>query len=171
MLKPLLMIFLVVSGRLPPTGAALLMAKNTAPPFRVTSLEGRVFDLVDLRGKVVVLNLWFIGCPPCRKEIPGLNELVGEFKERDVVFLALALDSAEELRAFLNEQPFSYHVIPDAKQVIQRYGGRLYPKHIIIDQDGQIEWTKRGGGKNRHKDLRVVIERLLSRGNSARSRT
>ena len=162
-LKSILLMSLVASGSTSPAGAAPIISKKTAPPFRVTSLEGREFDLADLRGKVVVLNLWFIGCPPCRTEIPGLNKLVEEFKDRDVVFLALALDSAEELRTFLQEQPFSYHVIPDAKQVIKRYGGHFYPKHIIIDMDGRIEWTKRGGKRDRYKDLRPVIERLLVR--------
>ena len=170
-LKSVFLIFLVVSGSRSPAEAAPLTSKKTAPPFQVTSLEGREFDLADLRGKVVVLNLWFIGCPPCRKEIPGLNRLVEEFKGRDVVFLALALDSAEELRTFLKEQPFNYHIIPDAKQVIKRYGGRLYPKHVIIGKGGRIEWTKRGGGRDRYKDLRAVIERLLSEGDFARSRT
>lgn len=167
--KLLLLALFLVSGSASSAGSMPLMSKKVAPPFRVTSLEGQDFDLTALRGKVVVLNLWFIGCPPCRKEIPGLNMLVEEFKDEDVVFLALALDDADELRAFLKEQPFSYHVVPDAKRVIKQYGGHFYPKHIIINQDGQIEWTKRGGGKDRHKDLRPVIERLLREGDSLRT--
>src|SRR3979409_912395 len=126
-IKSILLILIVTSGNIRPGDAAPVTTKALAPAFRVTSLDGQVFDLADLHGKVVVLNLWFIGCPPCRKEIPELNNLVEEFKGKDVGFLALALDKAEELRAFIKEQPFNYHIVPEAKQVIKRYGGWVYP--------------------------------------------
>ena len=170
-LKLMLLLFLAVGCSAMPSAASPLASKKAAPQFRVTSLEGQEFDLSALRGKVVVLNLWFIRCPPCREEIPGLNMLTEEFTNEDVVFIALALDSAEELHSFLKEQPFTYHVVPDAKRVIKLYGGHFYPKHIIINREGQIEWTKRGGRRDRYKDLRAVIRRLLGRDDLAVGRT
>ncbi len=52
----------------------------------------------------MVLNFWFIGCAPCRVEMPGLNQLVSEFKGKDVVFIAFATDAAEDLQTFLKEK-------------------------------------------------------------------
>src|SRR5262249_22380761 len=75
--------------------------KLPAPQFKVSSLDGKTFDLKSLRGKVVVLNMWFIGCGPCREEIPKLNDVVREFKNRGVVFLAPAPDLPDSLKSFL----------------------------------------------------------------------
>ena len=55
--------------------------------FIVTTINGEHIKLSELRGKVVVLNFWFTKCGPCKLEIPDLNGLVNEFKDKDVVFL------------------------------------------------------------------------------------
>ena len=83
-----------------------------APAFSVTSLDGEALESRSLRGKVVVLNFWFIGCAPCRVEIPGLNKLVDEFDQRDVEFIAFARDNEAPLRSFLEASPFKYKIIP-----------------------------------------------------------
>src|SRR5262249_20333011 len=57
-----------------------LASEETVPAFNVTSLDGQKLDLSALKGKVVVLNFWFIDCPPCQAEMPSLNTLVSEFK-------------------------------------------------------------------------------------------
>jgi peroxiredoxin len=66
-----------------------------APTFDARSLDGEALNLATLRGKVVVLNFWYVSCGPCRVKIPGLNQLVSEFQGKGVVFIALALDRAE----------------------------------------------------------------------------
>src|SRR5215207_201627 len=61
--------------------------------FNTTDINGKNVNLKNLKGKVIVLNFWFINCAPCRSEIPLLNALVDSFKTNDkVVFVAVALD-------------------------------------------------------------------------------
>lgn len=137
-------------------------AKKMAPAFNVTALSGRSYDPASLRGKVVVLNFWFIGCGPCKAEMPGLNQLVAEFKEQDVVFLAFALDPTEDLRDFLKKTPFNYEVIADAGKLIEsNFSITSFPTHIIINRNGAIEATMTGGSAKRHEDIRPLITRLL----------
>jgi len=141
------------------TGGA---AKKTAPAFSVTALSGKQYDAAAIRGKVVVLNFWFIGCAPCKAEMPGLNQLVAEFKGQDVIFLAFALDSAEELRDFLKKTVFNYEVIPDAGALMEeQFKIAAYPTHVIIDRAGAVEAVMTGGGEKRHEDIRPLITRLL----------
>jgi thiol-disulfide isomerase/thioredoxin len=59
-----------------------------APEFDVVAVDGKRLKLSALKGKVVVLNFWFIGCAPCIAELPALNKLVDEYKGEDVVFIA-----------------------------------------------------------------------------------
>ena len=75
-----------------------------------TDLEGTTFTLDELKGKVVVINFWFVACKPCVEEIPELNELVEKYEEKDVVFLGFALDNEKRLNSFLEKTPFKYHI-------------------------------------------------------------
>ena len=57
--------------------------------FLTKDLNGKTIDLKNLAGKILVLNYWFIGCLPCRKEIPKLNKIVDEYRsDSGVVFIA-----------------------------------------------------------------------------------
>ncbi|TET46471.1 TlpA family protein disulfide reductase [candidate division TA06 bacterium] len=135
--------------------------KPSAPSFQVTSLDGKRFDLESLRGKVVVLNFWYLGCAPCRMEIPSLNKLVKAFREKAVVFIAIGLDDDEAMRQFLKETEFAYDVVSKGGRVVSHFGVRGFPTHIIIDQDGLIDTRLTGGSKEIDKNLAPLIERLL----------
>jgi thiol-disulfide isomerase/thioredoxin len=137
--------------------------KQAAPSVKLVSLEGKRFDLSALAGKIVVLNLWFIECGPCRKEIPKLNELVHEFSAKPVVFLAPSFDSAETLRGFLKTTPFDYQVVPNAETIINgQFNASTFPTHIVIDQNGLIEATLVGAAERRPEEVRRLILRLLN---------
>ncbi len=135
--------------------------KKAAPDFEVKTLEGKTLHLSDLKGKVVVLNFWFAGCAPCRVEIPGLNLLREKYQEKEVVFIAFALDKSTALTEFLQKIPFKYHVVAEAGKIATLYGVKVYPTHIIINQQGQIEYFLTGGSKTRHEQLQPLINNLL----------
>lgn len=151
--------YLTAKKNAPPTGVA---GKTSAPTFNVTSLQGEKFDLAALRGKVVVLNFWYIGCAPCRVEMPGLNQLVSDFKSRDVVFIAVALDAAVDLRTFLTEKPFKYHIVADGEKIAQMFDVDTYPTHIVINKEGVVSIRQIGGNEKRSEELRPFIERALN---------
>lgn len=136
--------------------------RKEAKAFKADSLDGKSYDLSTLRGKVVVVNFWFIGCAPCRVEMPGLNQLVAEFKDKDVVFLALALDPADDLRKFLKTTAFNYTIIADAESISGSYEVSAFPTHIIIDRKGQIIGRLTGGSDRRHEQIRPLIQRALA---------
>jgi peroxiredoxin/tetratricopeptide (TPR) repeat protein len=137
-------------------------SSTPAPAFEATTLDGAWVRLEDLRGKVVVLNFWFINCGPCRGEIPELNKIVDEFKDR-VRFLAFAVDSASALKDFLKENTFRYEIIPgESVKFAGDYPVEGYPTHFIIDQNGKIAWEARGANPDNIQRLRAMLQRLLS---------
>jgi thiol-disulfide isomerase/thioredoxin len=136
-------------------------AKRPAPDIAYRTLDGREAKLADLKGKVVVLNFWFIGCAPCRVEIPGLNKLVEEYKGKDVVFLAFASDEEDLLREFLKELPFKYGIVPRGGAAARLFDVSVYPTHIIIDKAGAVAYFLTGGSPERHEQLAPLIDNLL----------
>src|SRR5215207_9073862 len=81
----------------------------TAPQFTVKTLDGETLTSTDLKGKVVVLSFWFIGCPACMEMEPHLNAFRAKFAgNSDVVFLAMTSDPAASVRKYLAKEKFDY---------------------------------------------------------------
>lgn len=115
---------------------------------KITDINGNKYDLKLANDKIYVINFWFINCPPCRAEIPELNELVTKYKEnKDVVFLAIALDEKYELIDFLKTMPFTYNIV-DGKYYAQKYGVKSFPTHIVVGKDGLIKFNTMGLASN-----------------------
>lgn len=132
------------------------------PAFSVTSLEGRKYDLASLRGKVVVINFWFIGCGPCIAEMPQLNRLVKDYEGKEIVFLALTFDDADNLRAFLKQTPFSYQIIPDSQPLMDQLSLPSFPAHYVLNQKGETELMLFGAGDKNVTQIRNVVARLIA---------
>ncbi len=79
--------------------------------FTLLDLDNNEVSLSDFKGKIVVINFWSTGCPPCRAEIPDFVEAYNECKDRGVQFIGVGLDNAENLRAFAEEYNISYPIL------------------------------------------------------------
>ena len=118
---------------------------DAAPPFTVQDMDGKEYSLESLRGKVVVLNFWFVECRPCIMEMPRLNELVEKYQDRDdVIFLAIATNPKEKVEKLLKKHAFNYQIIPDREDLIEAYEVTGFPRHIVIDQDSRIAFSTLG---------------------------
>jgi peroxiredoxin len=138
-----------------------LLGKD-APAFRLADLEGKEYDNESLKGKIAVVNFWFLGCAPCRKEIPDLNRIKKRFENRDdIVFLAIALDNAEKIKKFISENEFLYAHIPDGKDAAVAFGISAYPANLIIDRDGKLAFVRSAYYNDNEKRITKAIEKLL----------
>ena len=93
-----------------------------------------------LKGKVVVLEFWNIGCGPCIKAIPHLNDLVEQFSGKPVVFLSISDDNADRLKQFLQRRPIKSWLALDGPFNPTKTAFGIYgiPTAFIIDQSGTI---------------------------------
>lgn len=115
----------------------------TAPEFKVSVIDRPNVALSSLRGKVVVLNFWFIGCPVCRALKPQLNEFKARFDGNDdVVFLAMAPDRENDVRQYLKKEPFDYLQATDANPALAMFKFGGYPKNVVISKTGEIVYWR-----------------------------
>jgi peroxiredoxin len=113
------------------------------PKFSVNTLDGKTIDSADLKGKVVVLSFWFIGCPACMEMEPQLNAFKAKFADRDdVVFLAMTADPAANVKKYLAKEKFDYGQAADAKDAMESFVFGVYPKNIVIDRTGKIVYWR-----------------------------
>jgi peroxiredoxin len=114
-----------------------------APQFTVRTVDGRTIASSELRGKVVVLSFWFIGCAACHAIKPKLNEFRSKFSgSDDVVFLAMTADPKDEVKKYLEKEQFDYLQATDAGAVMGSFVFRTYPKNIVIDKQGKIAYWR-----------------------------
>jgi len=131
--------------------------------FKATDINGNKIDLREATGKVIVLNFWFINCPPCRQEIPQLNELVAKYKDNpDVVFLAIATDEKYDLQKFIKSNPYDYQVVPNGHNLASKYSVTLYPTHAIIDKNGKVKFSAVGLATNTIHWIKKSIDESLA---------
>ena len=131
-----------------------------APAITATDIKGNRVSPESLKGKIVVLNFWFARCHPCQQEMPELNRLVAEFKQKDIVFLGLTFDSESDTRNFLSRTAFDYQVLPNAKFYFDQFGLGPCPVNMVIDANGYISYTEMGyeaGEQASYEGLRKAI--------------
>jgi len=135
--------------------------------FRARDTCENLVNTSDFAGKIMVLNFWFIDCPPCQAEIPSLHEL-SEFYQRDsnVIFIAIALDSKFRLRTFLQKNPFGYKMVYNGRPVAAQYGIGLYPTNVVVDQDGKVVFHTTGVTNSTVYWIKETIEDLKKGKNS-----
>ncbi|MBU5292465.1 redoxin family protein [Anaerosalibacter bizertensis] len=121
--------------------------KIPAIDFTLVDQYGETHTLSDYKGKVVFLNFWATWCPPCRMEMPDIEEV---YKERgknaeDVIILGVSgpnlgrEGSKEEIIEFLKEEGYTYPVVFDETgDIMATYSIQSLPTTFIIDRDGNI---------------------------------
>ena len=120
--------------------------------------------LNGLRGSVVVLNLWATWCGPCKEELPRLSMLAGDYRNRNVQFVAVSLDEAKNLdavRRFASDQRISFPVwIGASVNTLSDFGmTNVVPATVILDQRGEIVTEISGEACN--DDVKTTVDWLL----------
>lgn len=113
---------------------------NIAPEFETVTETGQPVRLSDMRGKVVLLNFWWTGCPPCRIEMPEFETIYNE--RRDEGFTVLAVNRGEApapILEFREELGVTFPMLLDTySSITASYNVLSYPSTFVIDQNGII---------------------------------
>jgi peroxiredoxin len=133
-----------------------------AAEFAFKAINGKLYSLSDLKGKVVVLNFWYTQCGGCIAEMPDLNELKKSYNAKDVVFLAITFDDNAKIGIFLTKHQFDYTIIPNAKKMCNDYDIHEYPVSVVIDRNGVSKYINSGIGGNIKSELAKAIDEVKS---------
>jgi len=116
---------------------------TAAPDFEVHASDGRRVRLSDLRGKVVWLTFWKLGCPACRWELPVLEKLQREHGDKGLVVVGInPVDEKELALSVLAKEGITFLNIlaasKEARESADQYKCSGYPLNYIIDRDGKV---------------------------------
>ena len=107
--------------------------------FTLNDLEGKTWSLKDLQGKVVLVNFWATWCPPCRKEMPDLENLYQRFAAQGFVVLAISDEDAGKVKPFIEGRGITYPILLDpGRKVTELFQVDGIPKSFVYDRQGTL---------------------------------
>lgn len=148
--------------------------KLPAYDFELKDQYGNTHKLSDYKGKVVFLNFWATWCPPCREEMPHIEEIYKEYgyNKNDVIILGAASpataenpspqdESEEKIKAFLTKNNYTFPVVFDIKgEIFRNYYINAFPTTFMIDREGNIMGYVAGGLSK--ENMKKIIEMTLN---------
>ena len=145
-------------------------AEPTAPPDHVFyDAKGQAMTIADLKGKVVVMNIWATWCAPCQAEMPTLAKLQAHYKGQPVEVVAVSIDSADDAaKATLfiaqNEPLKFYHDRAMKMPFVLKPVAPGAPTTVIYGKDGMEVGRVAGEADWSGADVRAVIDQALAAG-------
>jgi len=132
---------LVAAPAAAPDPAARVPAQR--PDFTLHDLDGKAHRLADWGGRPMIVNFWATWCAPCRRELPLLNHLQQSFGPKRLQVVGIAVDFADDVRAFLREAPLGYPVLvgeEDGLEAARAFGVQTmaFPFSAFIDSSGRV---------------------------------
>ena len=134
-----------------------------APDFSLQDLQGKMVNLADHRGKVVLLNFWATWCPNCRKEGPSFNILHNQYRSQDFILYRIdTKESRETVLKFLEHESLQVPVLLDEKGKVGRlFGVWAHPTTYLIDRQGNVRYRSIGAVDWADPEAKRVIDQLL----------
>jgi peroxiredoxin len=109
-----------------------------APDFELQTLSGESVKLSDFQGKKVMLNFWATWCPPCKEEMPDMEQFHHE-KGKDMIILAVNIDPQLNVKQFVTKMGITFPILLDEKDKVNTlYQVLTIPTTYFIDEKGII---------------------------------
>ncbi|MFN8240966.1 MAG: TlpA disulfide reductase family protein [Bacteroidales bacterium] len=128
--------------------STLLKTGSMAPFFRCVKVDGSIFDTGSLSGKVIMINFFATWCPPCRQELPALQEKIWVKYRDNSDFALLVLGREHENKDIAEWSVKKGYTLPfgadPRREIYNLFASQYIPRNVIIDRDGKIFFQNRG---------------------------
>ena len=118
-----------------------LVIGKEAPNFTYLGLDGKTRELKEFRGKVVILRFWADWCPHCAVEMPVIEKVYKELKDRGLIVIAVNVKQKEpKVRAFIGKYDLSYPIALDQEgKISDKYEVKGLPVNYVINRQGILK--------------------------------
>jgi thiol-disulfide isomerase/thioredoxin len=146
-----------------------LARATMAPPFSLTTLDGRHVTMDDLAGKVVLIDFWATWCGPCRDALPHMRYIAKKFDGQPFVMLSIDLDNDEaKWMQFVQKNEMNWMQYRDvggfSGRIARAFSVSAIPATFSIDADGVLE-DQHVGDADIEGKLKKMIARAVEMGN------
>lgn len=126
------------------------------PQFSEKDMDGRTWTNDSVRGHVMVLNLWYSGCGPCRAEMPELSTWKEKFP--NVMFFSATYHDAEIVKRITDKHHFTWTHLVEAKDMMSWIGTEGFPFTVVVDKQGIVRHAVHGTNEMKREELLAKIK-------------
>ncbi|HEY0658806.1 MAG TPA: TlpA disulfide reductase family protein [Pyrinomonadaceae bacterium] len=134
----------------------------------IKGVNGNVFKVEDLKGKVLLLNMWATWCGPCREEMPHLVAMEDEFKAKDFKVIGLNIDEEpiEKIQPFAEKMKLNYELAWADENLyrgllkVSKFDG--IPQSFLLDREGHLRGVFLGGSEKVIRQMRENVEKVVN---------
>jgi len=132
-----------------------------APDFTLQTADGGTVRLADLKGKPVFINFWATWCEPCREEMPAMQAVYDQYKDRGLVILAIDMEEDQRrVQRWIEQGGYTFTFLLDSEgEQVKRYNINSSPTSYFVSPDGVIRDLKLGALSR--TEMQAKVEKLL----------
>ena len=124
------------------------------------TMDGESFYLEQVRGKVIFLNFWATWCPPCIAEMPSIQRLYDEYKDK-ISFLLVSGEDPETIKSFFEKNGYTFPSYVQSFQAPDIFESSSIPTSFIISSEGKVVMKKKGAAKWDSKKIKKLINNYI----------
>jgi len=124
------------------------------------------FRLSDLKGKLVLLDFWFMSCYPCILSIPHLSKLLSEYENRGLVVIGIDyvdrnIKEKSKLNEFIRLNKMNYPIVFVDKEISDMFHVKAFPMLYLLNKNQIVIFSQRGFQADMYNQIKRVIEEEL----------
>jgi peroxiredoxin len=147
-------------------GIIPIKGEKKAPDFSLQDLNGKKFGLNQFKGKVIFINFWATWCGPCKEEMPSMEVLHQQFKEKNFILLAVSVDYGGQklVKEFINKYQYTFPVLIDPKcNTLDLFQVKGIPATFLIDKKGRMVGKAIGPRDWKNPEVFSLINLLIQK--------
>ncbi len=127
-----------------PAGSGHEINEGALDSFHAEDLNGKVWDLEQMKGQVVLIDFWATWCGPCVQELPYLKTAYGRHHSEGFEIIGVSLDDGgrSAFRTFLERQDINWPQIHEGlgfdSSIARAFGVSSIPRSLLLDRDGVV---------------------------------
>jgi len=138
---------------------------QVAPAFECETVDGHIINTTKMKGKVIWVNFFATWCPPCKRELPVLQEnVMNKYKDNpDFELVVLGREhTMDEMKKYAKDTDLKLPFAPDeGRKIFDMYANSSIPRNVIIGKDGKIAIQSIGFTESEFAKLEEELSELL----------
>jgi thiol-disulfide isomerase/thioredoxin len=129
--------------------------------YKLESLDAKPYNLTQSEYKVTIVSFWATWCPPCIAELPSLNNLYKDYKDK-VEFVFISNEKPSVLKNFLKENEYNFPVyIPVGEAQDIYFKPRTIPRTLLIDRNSRVVIIQESARNWNSDKIRGILDKLV----------
>lgn len=123
-------------------------------------LDGIHSNLIESKGEVILINLWATWCPPCIAEMPAIQDLYDDYKDK-IDFYLISNEDSEIITNFMQEKGFNMPIYGALSHPPSIFDSNSLPTTYVVDKEGKVVVKEIGAKDWNSQKFRKLLDVLL----------